>query len=244
MTDDVDLFTYFSEIKHSRFQRLYLEAALLATPDNNLIADMFGLPLVVIEEYVSRHYRVRLASKLAKLEHVHSIQDTEEKNLKMWAITQGIEFVQWRLGMPVEVSAVEGMQRLFPDCVFKAKEAFFAAATSDNDAEARKWAMVALAVGRSLKLWVTDKKGLLDDLELAVSGANPEELPIPSLDDVGDDPQVLPDVNNSAGAADLDAAMKEIEKLAGSPQVVGKHPAVDAMYPKKGPSIDWGLNSG
>ena len=235
--DDLEVFHLLSEVRKSPFQRMYLEACLLTQAPREEIADTLGYPLSVVQAYLKSDYPVASASKMRKLEHIHSIQNPEERDLKLWALTQGIGWVKWRLGLGTEVSPVDGLQMLLPDCVYKAKQAFFEANGTIDDAEARKWTMVSLAVSRQVKAWVTDKKGMLEDLELALSQIDATDADIPSLEDLGDDSSVLPDVGGASAAEELDAALKELS----STQNVGQHPAARAIWPEKEQEPDWEL---
>jgi hypothetical protein len=235
--DELEVFHLLSEVRKSPFQRMYLEACLLTQAPLEDIADTLGYPLSVVQLYLERDYRVASASKMRKLEHIHSISDPEERNLKLWALTQGLSWVKWRLGLGSEVSPVNGLQMLLPDCVYKAKQAFFEANGTIDDAEARKWTMVSLAVSRQVKAWVTDKKDLLEDLELALKQIDAEDADIPNLSDIGDDPSLLPDVGVSSAAEELDAALKELSE----DSKVGQHPAAKAIWPEKQAEPDWDL---
>lgn len=235
--DELEVFHLLSDVRKSPFQRMYLEACLLTQAPREEIADTLGYPLSVVQTYQDKDYPVASGSKMRKLEHIHSIPDTEERNLKLWALTQGMSWIRWRLGLGAEVSPVDGLQMLLPDCVYKAKQAFFEANGTIDDAEARKWTMVSLAVSRQVKAWVTDKKGLLEDLELALKQVDAADADIPTFADVQDDKSILPDIGVSSAADELDAALKELS----SSQVIGQHPAAQAIWPERDPEPDWDL---
>ena len=236
MNDEADLevFSLVMEVRQSAFQRMYLEACLLATPDFDAISEVLGLPVPAIEVYEDKHFPVSRFTKMRKLELIHRVESQEERTLKLWALTQGLEWVKWRLGLPVDISPVEGMQMLLPDCIYKAKQAFFESTGTVDDGEARKWTMVAMALGRQVKGWVTDKKGMLDELELALEGIDAKEVEIPSLEDVGDDPELLQDAGNISNAEALDEALSANTRVA-------QHPAAKAMWPEQKKEPDWDL---
>lgn len=148
--------------------RIYLESCLLATSDLSEIAELLGIDLETVEFYSKIYYDVAGLSVLQKVKLVQSCKNEEEKRLKLWAVSQGLNFLAWRLGFKVEVSPVDGIRSLYADSFFKAKEAFFNGNTVDASREALKWAKMAMDSAKLLKSWVTDMDAANEELELAL----------------------------------------------------------------------------
>ena len=156
-------------IQASEFTRVYLEASLLATSDVVQIAELFGIPIEVIQEYEKSLFPVFSLNRLQKLELVSKSKGSEELELKRWAVTQGFDFVKWRLGFKVEMSPVESMISMYSDCFYKSKEAFFSSNSDESSKEALKWVRQAAGLAQILKTWVTDSAEAKKDIELALS---------------------------------------------------------------------------
>lgn len=227
-----------ADIHGSVFQRHYLEASLLATNDLGDIADTLGIPVEAVEIFRDQCFPVSDWSRLRKIEFIQKIEDPVERNLKLWATTQGMGYIKYRLGLSTEISPVEGVRMLFSDCLYKAKEAFFNPSTSDAGREALRWASQTMNVAKTLKHWVSDGKEALKDIEMALENIDTETLPVGNLDDLDDDsvlndnmdPQLLEDMNNL------------LENKAATPAM---HPVMRQQYPEMSPAPskpkDWDL---
>lgn len=174
-------------LRASDFTRVYLEASLLATDDINSIADLFGIPVLVIEEYEKELYPVRHLNRLQKLEMINRISAADEAELKRWAVTQGFDFVKWRLGFKVEMSPVDSMVSMYSDCYFKSKEAFYSGNTDEGSKEALKWVRQAAGLAQILKTWVVDSKEAKKDIELALAKVVIDSNTIANLEDFESD---------------------------------------------------------
>lgn len=174
-------------IYESDLQRMYLEAALLATEDFGRISEIFGFRLAVVELYERAFFRTRTATRMQKLIHIDSCKEAAEQNMKRWGFTQGIEFLAWRMGAKVEMVPVQAMQALHTDCYFKAKEAFFNPNSAEASKEALKWVKQASELSRILKAWVSNNQEAMQDIELALATIGHEDL------DVGNIAEILSD---------------------------------------------------
>lgn len=169
--------TILEKVRKSDLQASYLEAALFSTAPDQEIADLLELPVEVVTAYREEYLAVSNGSKLEKLEQIE-IEMAETKTrrrgtLKLWALANGLEFLRWRLGEQVQISPVDGMQKLFNICFYKAKEAMFSPSTSDEGKESQKWVKLSTDIARLIKLWVSDNDAARKDLEVALAEINP-----------------------------------------------------------------------
>lgn len=149
-------------------RRIYIEAALMGTEDLSRIVEIFGFPISVVRLYELAFFNMREVSRLDRLLHVESCEDEYEKNLKRWSMTQGVEFLAWRLGLKVELVPVDVVTTLQADCYFKAKEAFFNPNSAEASKEAMKWTRLAAQLSGVVKSWVSNNKEAMQDIELAL----------------------------------------------------------------------------
>lgn len=173
-------------LQASEFTKVYLEASLLATSDVAQIAEVFGIPSEVIEEYEKSLFPVFSLNRLQKLELVSASKGSDEMELKRWAVTQGFDFVKWRLGFKVEMSPVESMISMYSDCFYKSKEAFFSSNSDESSKEALKWVRQAAGLAQILKTWVTDSAEAKKDIELALSKVMIDKDTVGNLSDFED----------------------------------------------------------
>lgn len=182
-------------IHDSHTQRVYVEACLLATDNLSEISAVLELPEQILAEYKDKFFPISRAIKLDKFEYIAGISDISEKQLKLWAITQGFDFLKWRLGLQVSITPLEGVQSLYIDCVYKAKEAFYSQNSTDSSREALKWVNEAVSVAKLIKSWVADSKEAMKDIELALEKLDGDNVTFEPLDSF-DDPAVMPDVQD------------------------------------------------
>ena len=149
--------------------RKLIESALLASDDVHAIATLFGIEKELVEFYSSVYYNVTGLTPLQKVRLVEICDDPQEKTMKLWAVSQGLSFLAWRLGVKVDISPVEGMRSLYADSFFRAKEAFFNANSTQASREALKWAKQASESAKILKSWVSDTDAAKKDLEMALA---------------------------------------------------------------------------
>lgn len=176
-----------TKIRTSEVQSSYLEAALFTSASFEEISQLLEIPTDVIEAYVDEYLPAAKGTKLEKLEVVElqmSANSTRRAGtLKLWAMANGLEFLRWRLGLPVKIAPVDGVQDLFSTCMYKAKEAMFVSSTSDAGRESQKWVKLATDLARLSKVWVTDSKAARQDLEIALREIVPD---FESIADLGD----------------------------------------------------------
>jgi hypothetical protein len=180
------LFATAKRLKENPLKKQYIEASLLASRDLQEISDLLEIPLDVINMYHTVYYEVIDLDKLSKLELLN-VNDKGEGLLKLWALSQGLEFVKWRLGGKVSVSPIEGLQDLFTTCIYKSKEAMFNGNTSEASKESTKYIKLAMDLARLLKIWVMDSAAARHDIELALKEVVPNFGGLDSLDDKPED---------------------------------------------------------
>lgn len=161
------------ELNKNPLKRRYLESCLLASNDLGKIAEILELEQDLVYIYSLVFYDVEKLDKLSKLDLLN-VTDRDEHMMKLWALSQGLDFIEWRLGRPVSINPIEGLKDLFTTCVFKAKEAMFSGNASESSKEGVKWTKMSLDIARMLKVWVMDSDEAKKDIELALQEVIPE----------------------------------------------------------------------
>jgi len=170
------------ELFASKSKRRYVEACILASTDFERISSLLEIPIDVIRTYADFFYDLVGLDKLSKLDLLN-VEDRDESLLKIWAFSQGLDFIAWRLGARVAISPVEGLQELFATCIMKSKEAMFSGNASEESKEATKWVKLSLDLARLLKVWVMDTDAAKADIEMALKQVVPTFDGFDSLDD-------------------------------------------------------------
>lgn len=178
----MELQEHVEALKTSNYKRVYVEACLLATPNVDEISELLQIPAEVLREYERTVFPYSHFDRLSKLELLDSIEDKQERELKLWAVTQGIDFIKWRLGFKIDISPVEGLKQLYADCIFKAKEAFFNPNSAEGSKEAMKWSNQAMWMAKLIKAWVTDSKEAIRDIEMALKEVSIDDIDVGNLD--------------------------------------------------------------
>lgn len=159
---------------NSAIKKSYIESCLLATQDLSRIEDLLSIPIRTIEVYRDIFFNLKDFDKLSLLEAVSKAATPDERGMKMWALSQGLDFIAWRLGKQVNISPIAGLQDLFTTSMFKSKEALFSGNSSDNSREATKWTKLSMDLARLLKAWVMDSNEAKSDLQIALGSISPE----------------------------------------------------------------------
>lgn len=178
ITEETKFFKKGVELRDSKLRRSYIESCILASNDFQKIGELLELDPKFVEFYENVFYNV---SGLDRLERLELLED-EEDTLKLWAVSQGLDFIAWRLGKKVELSPIEGLKDLFSTCIYKSKEAMFNKNASEASREAAKWTKLAMDLGRLLKMWVMDTQAAKKDLELALEKVVPNFGDLEELD--------------------------------------------------------------
>ena len=153
------------------------------------IHGVIEIPIDILEMYRDVFFNVVEHDKLSFLELVDQADSPEEKGMKIWALSQGLDFIAWRLGKAISINPVEGLQELFTLAIFKSKEALFSGNATEGSKEATKWTKLAMELARILKAWVMDSNAAKRDIELALMSVIPEFKGFDSLDEPEDDLQ-------------------------------------------------------
>lgn len=163
-----------TRLRSRPLKKSYVEACLLATSDVYEISSLLEIPEEVLEMYRLFFFDLTGFDHLDKLELLSSCDEPNEYTLKTWALTQGLDFLTWRLGKNSKISPVEGLEGLFRDCLFKSKEALYAKNSEIASKESVKWVKLSMDAARLVKMWVTDSNAAMKDIELALKTVNPE----------------------------------------------------------------------
>ena len=170
---ELSLYERAVKLNKSSLKRSYLESCLLASRDTKRIATLLGLAEDLVVLYKDVFYDVWDLDKLSKLELI-DVTDKNESLMKLWALHQGLDFIAWRLGEPVNINPTAGLQDLFSTCIMKSKEAMFSGNATAESAEATKWVKLSMDIARLLRNWVMDSEGARKDIELALRETNPD----------------------------------------------------------------------
>jgi hypothetical protein len=179
---EAQLYAQAKRINESPLKKGYVESSLLTCDDLPQISELLEIPLPVLTMYRDVYYEVTGLDKLSKMELL-DCRDKNEAQMKLWALSQGMPFIAWRLGKQITISPVEGLQDLFTTCIYKAKEAMFNGNISEASKESTKWTKLSMDIARLLKLWVLDSAAAKKDIELALMEVVPEFKGLDSLDD-------------------------------------------------------------
>lgn len=176
-----ELYKLVKDYHENKLKRSYIEACLLASPDIDEIATLLEMDKAIIKMYYDIYYTVGGIDRLSKLELL-DVKDSDEAVMKIWALSQGLDFVRWRLGKKVNISPVDGLTDLFNTCLYKSKEAIFNRNDSGASRESTKWVKLSMDIARLLKLWVIDSSGARRDIEIALREVVPDFKSIDDLD--------------------------------------------------------------
>lgn len=170
------LYSKARRIHGSKTQKQYMEACLLCCNDYDKIAELLEIPVDVVRMYNDVYYNVKDLNRLEKLDVLDGEKvDVKESLLKTWALNQGIQFLAWRLGKPVDINPQLGLNELFSNCMYKSKEALFTGNAAEASKESTKWVKLSLDIARLLKLWQIESSAAANrDLELAIKEIVPE----------------------------------------------------------------------
>lgn len=174
----------------NRLRRSYIESARMASSDLEHISRTIEIPVDQLEVYYEYFFDIEGWDRLDKIEHIERIGEKHktEALLKMWTMTQGLDFLAWRLGKKVNISPVEGLIDLFSTCIFKSKEAMFNGSGTEAGNESIKWTKQSTDIGRLLKMWVMDSAAAKKDLEIAIREIVPE---FGSIDEILADDEIV-----------------------------------------------------
>lgn len=169
-------------IYKSKTRRSYMEACLMTGAPFEEISRVIEVPLDVISTYSQVFFNVRDLDQLSRLSLLEDRDEETDRMLKLWAVSEGLNFIAWRLGKASSISPTNALQSLFNMCIYKAKEGFFNPNSSKSSIEATKWAKLAMELGKLIKSWVHDGKEAKRDLELAIKEVVPDFPGFDSLD--------------------------------------------------------------
>jgi hypothetical protein len=175
------LYAKCEQYKRSLLKRSYIEASLMCSQDLAKIHSLLEIGEDVLEVYSYFFFDVVGMDRLAKIEHIESVKDDNERQMKLWALGQGLGFIEWRLGYKVSINPVEGLVELFNTCMYKSKESIYSSSTSETSKEAVKWTKMSTDIARLLKLWTSSNEGAKDALTLAIREIVPEFMGIDEL---------------------------------------------------------------
>lgn len=196
----------------NKLRKSYIESARMATDDVKAISTVVEIPEDTLEFYYAFFFDIADWDRLDKIEHIEKLgtKHKTEALLKMWTLTQGLDFLAWRLGKKVSISPVEGLIDLFSTCMFRSKEAMFNGAGTEAGEQSIKWTKQSTDIARLLKLWVTDSSQAKKELEIAIREVVPE---FGSLDDLLRQDEELKKVEESVTPDVVQAVTMEFQGI-------------------------------
>lgn len=162
------LFQKAEELNQNPLKKRYIEACLLCSNELLRISEILEMDLEVVQTYSKIYYDIEGFDRVEKLD-LADVRNSDESQLKMWALAEGLEFIAWRLGHKVDVvSPTEGLRQLYNTCLYKAKEAFFSGNASKASQESAKWTKLSMDIARLLKSWTTDNNSAQTEIDIKI----------------------------------------------------------------------------
>lgn len=181
------LYNKARELNENPLKKRYIEACMLASPDLGSISSLLEIEVEVLNAYSKIYYDIEGLDHLDKLE-LTQVRNSDESSLKMWALTQGMDFIAWRLGKRSEVTPpLDGLRQLFDTCLYKAKEAFFSSNVSKASQESSRWVKLSMDIARLIKAWSNEGNDAQKDLEIRIKEVVATFPSVGSFHDLFDD---------------------------------------------------------
>lgn len=173
------------DMYEDRLMRTYVEACLLATEDFDDISETLEVDKHVLEIYHDLYYAVHDLSRIRKTRHLSKIEDNDEKNLKQWSMTNGMDFIKWRLGILTKQSTMDSIVQLQSDAYFRSKEAFFNSNGTTASVEGLKWSKQAVHLTRLIAdMEEEDTDEASDELSLELERLDELNIDLPGIEDL------------------------------------------------------------
>ena len=173
------------DIYEDKLIKTYVEASLLATEDFDDIALALEVDKHVLMVYHDLYYNVHNLSRIRKTRHLSKIEDNDERNLKQWSMTNGMDFIKWRLGLITNQSTMDNIVQLQSDAYFRSKEAFFNSNGTTASVEGLKWSKQAVHLTRLIAdLDEEDSDEASDELSLELERLNEDNIILPGIEDL------------------------------------------------------------
>lgn len=162
-------------------KEIIFNAALLTDASDERVASVLGKSLKEVQE-ARRNFPESSLGRLDKLEFVTSVSNKSERTYYLWALSNGIKFIEWKLGLVSDLDPVLAVKQLFTDTIMKSRESIFSSNVEESSKEAIKWTALSIQLAKLLKGWVLDSEAAVHDLHIALEGSSLEDLP--SLEDL------------------------------------------------------------
>ena len=173
------------DMYEDKLMKSYVEACLLATEDFEDISETLEVDKHVIMLYHDIYYSVHDLSRIRKTRHLSKIEDSDERNLKQWSMTNGMDFIKWRLGLSTKKSTVDSIAQLQSDAYFRSKEAFFSSNGTTASIEGLKWSRQAVILTKLLSdLTGDDLEDASEDLGLELARLTEANIELPGIEDL------------------------------------------------------------
>lgn len=182
---DDQLLAECKDIYDDKLTKVYVEACLLATEDFEDIASALEISEHTLMLYHDLYYAVHDLSRIHKTRHLSKITDNDERNLKQWSLTSGMDFVKWRLGLLTKQSTLDSIIQLQSDAYFRSKEAFFNSNSTKAAAEGLKWSKQAASLAKLItELETGSSEDASDDLRIALAKISEDNIDLPGIEDL------------------------------------------------------------
>lgn len=177
LSGDPELVALYNQAKTlhlSDLKRSYVKACLVTGASIDESAALLEISTSVLEMYLDIFFNIRGFDRLSLLEVIGEIDNPEEKGMCIWALSQGIGFVAFRLGKASSISPVKGLEEMYQMAHWKAKEALFSNNNAEGSKNATIWVKLSMDLARLLKAWVLDSDAAKHDIELALKKVTPQ----------------------------------------------------------------------
>lgn len=173
------------DMYEDKLMKTYVEACLLATEDFEDISNALEVDVHVLMVYHDLYYNVHNLSRIRKTRHLSKIEDNDERNLKQWSMTNGMDFIKWRLGLITKQSTMDNIIQLQSDAYFRSKEAFFNSNGTVASVEGLKWSKQAVHLTRLIAdLDEEDSDEASDELSLELDRLTEDTIDLPGIEDL------------------------------------------------------------
>ena len=168
-----------------KLMRAYVEASLLATEDFQDISDVLDIEVHALMLYHDLYYSVHDLPRLYKAQHLSKIDNSEERTLKQWAMTNGMDFIKWRLGLATTESMLDKVTSLQSDAYYRSKEAFFNSNSTTASSEGLKWSKQVVILTKLLsEMGGGESSDASDDLQLELSRITEHNIDLLSIEEL------------------------------------------------------------
>jgi hypothetical protein len=155
---------------------IILKAALITGESDDKLAEVLGKSKEQIAK-ARADFPACGYGRLDKLQYITEVENKSERVYLLWAYSNGLNFIKWKLGLIPDMDPVTAVKQLFTDTIMKSREAIYFSNTEEESKEATKWTALSVQLAKLLKSWVLDSEAAVHDLHIALEGSNLSDMP-------------------------------------------------------------------